>query len=233
MPPHFARNMNIRIKTIDFEVSPPRRKQADETPPQTDDDFDFDEDGEGWGEESGSVIARTISIINIRKTTSKDGALEVNKLMDPLPEAEALPALKKEVLADQFMVGQVVGKAGQHAVLTVYPVDMYDGDVMKVTDNILAIMERFEAPDFKIMVTGTPALGAQINKMVISDLMVLGSTALIAVILTLIWLFRSWIGVVGPVVVIIFSVIWTFGFMATAGLTVNILSGILPAFLFL
>ena len=154
-----------RMLREDFEVSPPRRKQADETPTQTDDDFEFDEDGEGWGEESGSVIARTISIINIRKTTSKDGALEVNKLMDPLPSADALPALKEEVLSDQFMVGQVVGKAGQHAVLTVYPVDMYDGDVMKVTDNILDIMERFEGPGFKIMVTGTPALGAQINKM--------------------------------------------------------------------
>ena len=70
------------------------------------------------------------------------------------------------------MVGQVVGQAGQHVIDRI-PVDMYDGDVMKITDNILAIMAQYEAPDFKIMVTGTPALGAQINKMVISDLMVL------------------------------------------------------------
>jgi hypothetical protein len=236
------------IESIDVEITPSKHitsslmsTKAEDTSKTSEGDIDdwSDEDwgdegstDEDWGDEQGSVIARVVSLINIRKTTSNDGALEIRKLMQPLPDPAELPALKREVLNDSFMVGQVVGRAGKHAVLTIYPVDMYDGDVMKITDEILALSERFESPDFKIYVMGLPALGRQINHMIIDDFTLLGSTSLLAVILTLIWLFRSWMGVFGPVLVIMISVLWTLGFMATAGLSVNILSSIIPAMLF-
>ena len=227
------------IEAINISLSPMKRDSSSKPEVDPISGLDFVEDESDWEEgawdaegDSGSVIARVTSLINVRQTISQDGGIEIRKLMEPLPEVTDLPLLKKQILKDPFMVGQVVGETGRHAVLTVYPIDMYDGDVMKITDEILALKNRFNGPDFEIFVMGLPALGHQINRMVIDDFTLLGSTSLLAVILTLIWLFRSWMGVVGPVLVIICSVIWTLGFMATAGLSVNILSSILPAFLF-
>jgi uncharacterized protein len=227
------RSFHEAISQVDVEVTlPPRLQKSAQTAAPVD-DFGFEDDDEGWGDDAGgSVMERTVSLFNVRQTRSLDEGIEVRRLLDPFPTTEQLPALRKAVLGDSFLVGQVVGPAGRHAVITAYTVDMYDGDVMKVTDAMLTLQAKYNSPEFKIHITGPPAIASEINTMVIKDLSTLGIYALIAVIFTLFWLFRSWIGVIGPVLVIVISVLWTLGFMAATDLPVSILSGILPAFLF-
>ena len=49
--------------------------------------------------------------------------------------------------------------------------------------------------------------------------------------IALIYLFKTFFMVIGPIVVVSISVLWTMGFMAISGMTLNLLSSILPAFL--
>jgi len=221
------------VSRINVKVAPPPRLAKQPKKKVEKSEFDFEGDSEGWGDEgAGTIMARVTSLINVRQTKSVPGGIDVRKLMSPLPDAADLPKLKAMVLKDRFLVGQVVGPKGRHAVLTAYTVDMYDGDIQKVTDDVLRVSEPLNGPGFEIYVTGPPAIAAQINQMVIEDLSRLMLYSVILLIIVLSWMFRHWIGLVGPIFVIFVSVVWTMAFMALVGFPLSILTSILPAFLF-
>ncbi|MGC6417163.1 MAG: efflux RND transporter permease subunit [Bradymonadia bacterium] len=225
------RDLHGALDALRVDVRPPMRTHEAPEPKQPA-EFGFEGDDGEWGdEESGGIFGRITSLINVRQTRGSKDGIRVEQLMTPLPSAQDLTVVKRQVLSDSFLVGQVVDREGQYALLTAYPINMYDGDMEKVTDGILEITRRFEQDGFKIHVTGPPAIASLINKMVISDLVRLGAFSLALVTLVLIALFRHWLGVLGPVLVILVSVFWTLGAMAALGLPVTILSGILPAFL--
>ena len=225
------RDLHGALDALRVEVRPPMRTNDDPQPQQST-EFGFEGDDGEWGdEESGGIFGRITSLINVRQTRGFKDGIRVEQLMTPLPAVKDLPAVKSQVLSDSFLVGQVVDPKGRYALVTAYPINMYDGDMEKVTDGILEITADFERAGFEIHVTGPPAIASLINKMVISDLVRLGAFSLVLVTLVLIGLFRHWLGVVGPVIVILVSVVWTLGAMAALGLPVTILSGILPAFL--
>ncbi|MEE2758293.1 MAG: MMPL family transporter [Myxococcota bacterium] len=223
------------LRALKVDVRPPTSApKIEEAPPTENTEFGFEDDGDdGWGEEDGGgIFSRVTSLINVRQTRAVGDGIQVDKLMTPLPTEEQIADKKKMILADSFLVGQVVDEAGRFALVTAYPINMYDGDLEKVTTEVLKIVESYSRDGFRIYVTGPPAIASLINQMVISDLTRLGGYSLILVVLVLAALFRHWIGILGPVLVILVSVFWTLGAMALFDLPVTILSGILPAFLF-
>ena len=217
------------------------RKTTDASKPDTPqaapaDDFgDFDDfGGEGWGDEAGgTVIEEVTSLINVRRTrATPDGeGIVVGSLMDPLPTAEELPALKAEVLADKVLVGQIVGRRGRHSLVVLRTDFMNEVDSIKVSDAVMAIGRRFETPDFQVSEVGLPALNSALNALMFTDLGRLGLLSASALFLLLAFIFRHPAGVVGPIAVVGMAVVTTFGYMAATGTYVTMLSTILPAFI--
>ncbi len=197
------------------------------------DDFGgFEDSAAGWGEEAGgTIVDEVISLINVRKTSGKGGTLRVGELMDPMPEPAALPALKKQVLADSKYVGQVVGRRGMHSVLSVRTQFMSEKDSETVYFELLKICDKHRAPGFELGVAGPPALGAALNDVMIGDLRRTAVVAIATMLLALVFLFRHPMGVLGPIGVVVQAGLWTFGGMALTGLSMTMLSNILPAFL--
>ena len=194
---------------------------------------DFFDDDEGWGEEEGgSIMDRVVSLINVRQTVSTEGGVAVEALMDPLPDEADLPAIAKKVLADDFLVGQVVGAAGRHAVVVAQPLRIHENDLTTLYAAVRKAVAPFDTPDFDVKITGIPAINAMLNTMVMDDLFTLGALSLVVVFIALFVLFRHPLGVIGPLVVVGVGVVWTMGTMALIGYDLNILSGILPSFLF-
>ncbi len=200
-----------------------------------DDGFDFDSSGTdaGWGDEAGgTVVEQAISLINARRTRATPGGIEVGQLMDPLPTAAALAAMKAEVLADETLVGQVVGEGGRHAAIALRTAFMSEADSARVYEALLALIERHRAEGFELHVSGVPALNAGLTDLLMDDLITLVQLSALAMFLIMAYLFRHPIAVLAPLFVVALSSIVTAAGMGLFGLPLTMMSNVLPAFLF-
>jgi uncharacterized protein len=206
------------------------------------DEGGFDEEGfgeedgdDGWGdEEGGTVIEEVSSLINARKTTGTTEGIDVGEWCDPMPRAETLDAFKRAVLADETLVGQVVGRRGRHAVISIRAHFMSEADTIRVNVAIKEIARELEAPDgsFKVHSSGLPELNSTLKVSILSTLRVLLIISILLMISVLTFQFRHWIAVLSPMVVVALAAQNTFALMSLLGMPVTMLSNILPAFIF-
>ncbi|MFT5431096.1 MAG: putative RND superfamily exporter protein, partial [Myxococcota bacterium] len=235
--------------TPEVEKPAPGDMSADDLDVEFDDDFgdddafgeDQDADDGGWGDEAGgSVIEQVTSLINVRKTRATSDGIEVGELMDPMPTtAEALTAIRDQVLGnaekdipvDETMVGQVVSKDGGYSVLLMRAQFMHQKDSIKLSNHILELVAKHQAPGFKIHVSGLPALNANFEKVILADMAKLTMLMMLVIGVILLVMFWHVIGAIIPLLVVAFSGIWAVGFMATMGIPLTGMSSIIPAFL--
>lgn len=194
----------------------------------------------GWGDEAGGTIVDEItSLVNFRRTRGRkvdngDGTssdeIVVGELLDPWPAEAALPALKKTVLADRTLVGQVVSKEADYSVILVRTQFMSDKDATKVLRHMRKLAAPFNKANFKIWIAGLPALNDAMNTTIQAEMQTLFSVASIVLIIVMILLFRHPLGVIGPLGVVIVSVIWSFGLMAILDIPMTPMTNIMPVF---
>jgi predicted RND superfamily exporter protein len=196
-----------------------------------DDDFgDFGDDA-GWGDEKGgAVIDEIVSLVNVRKTTWDDG-LVVGELLSPWPAAAALPALKQKVLAEPTLVGRVVDADARHAAILVRMAFMSQDDQVLVYNRLLEIAAAHDKPGFTPVVAGLPAFGSALNELLLGDVFRMGLLSLFTMLLLTAVLFRHPVGVAGPVLVVMQSILWTFGAMALSDEPMTMVSNVLPGFI--
>lgn len=200
-----------------------------------------DADG-GWGEEAGgSIVEEVISIVSVRKTSAVGGGIQVGDLMDPFPTSdEDLAKLKDEVLGNpekgippsNTLIGQVVDPHGQWSAIVVRTDFMGEEDSNVVYAHIQKMLEPYEEPGvFETHLSGTPALGAELNHLMLSDMqsMIVLSFSLLIIILFI--MFRHPLGAGAPILVVAFSGAWAMGLAATLGMPMTMLTNVLPAFI--
>lgn len=187
---------------------------------------------EGWGEEGGgSIVEEVTSLVNARQTAWSGGGLRVFGLLDDWPVEEELSALRKRVLSDRTLVGQVVGEKGRHSVIVLRTDFMSEEDSSLVTEELERIARGHQAPGFRVRVAGQPALGAAIRGLMVQDLRQLIRVSLLVITLIVAVLFRHPLGIIGPVLVVVQSAFWTLGAMALTGQPMTVITNVLPAFL--
>jgi predicted RND superfamily exporter protein len=251
--------MTDRSGTAAAEAPPAPAGPADSKAPTADpgagaDAFGEFEDsgaGEGWemddataawaDEAGGSVVDQITSLVNFRRTRGKtvaDGSgreavqLEVGEFLDPWPTTDEERArLRAEALGDAKMAGQVVGADATISAIILRTEFMSPEDLERVADELHVVLKRHEAPGFKLSLSGLPELAASLNRMMQREIRNLFVLAFGAQILMMFFLFRHPVGVFGPLAVVGLSSAWTFGYMAWAGLSVTMLSNVLPAFI--
>ncbi|MCP4600968.1 MAG: MMPL family transporter [Proteobacteria bacterium] len=197
-----------------------------------DDEFGEFGDTEGWGDEGGgTIIDEIISLINVRQTSWTNGGLRVDGLLAKWPSASELPEIKRKVLSNRTLVGQVIDKDATHSVIVLRTAFMSEQDQGLVHKEIARITEAHQADDFKIMISGMPAILVTLDHLMLSDI---ATTLLVVNLITLVILlimFRHPIGVIGPILVVWLAEIWTMGVMALTDMPVTMVTTILPAFL--
>jgi len=185
-----------------------------------------------WGGQGGSaVIDQVISLINVRKVTFENDTLKVGDLLDPFPTQADLPAVKKFALSEPSVLGQVLGPRAQHSLLVVRTVQMTEEESDVVFKALNKLIKKHEGPGFKLAIAGPPALTAWLKSSMQRDMKVLFGSAIFVMLFVLGAIFRHPLGVVGPILVIVMSVIWTVGMMATTGMPMTLITNIMPAFL--
>ena len=122
---------------------------------------------------------------------------------------------------------RLLGRQGRHRNRR-QNVRMRDEDMEKVAHE-LAQHSGPQHKDFKIQVTGRPAINAALNKIVLQDTATLATYSGLTILLMLILLFRHQ-SVWWAQFVVTLAVVWTLGFMAAINYGMTILSVILPSF---
>lgn len=223
---------------IPLEETPPHRQDdapttgAAQAQAGLGDDFAEGFGDADWGEEAGgSVIDQVISLINVRHTEWRDGGVRIGDLLPNVPAPEALPALKRRVLADATLVGQVVDRTGRHSVLLVRTRELGERGRSRMHGALRALARAHSQPGFEVQVAGGPAVSAAMRDMLLSDTgMTMALSSAVMLLITFL-LFRHPLGVVGPFLVVWQAEAWTLGAMAVTDTPLTMVTSILPAFI--
>lgn len=106
-----------------------------------------------------------------------------------------------------------------------------NAESMEVANVISGILEKYRSESLKIYFTGTPAVVAALQKGIEHDLSVIMPLSCLLIIFFLTLLYRRISGVVYPLLIVLLSLLATFGFMALIGVPITLVSQILPSFL--
>ena len=225
--------LESEVKELSIEVETLGYRRGRAAPDQELEELgDFEDEEEGWGdEEGGSVIEQTTSLISAHRTLNRGGSLVVERWFNPVPQGEELQRRAKLALQDRQLRRRLVDDAGEMSVILVRVAFMHDHDLGRVYYALEELVKAYDQEGFRVRVTGPPAVNAALNQLVLNDLSKLLILSGVAMLLALVWLFRRGWLIVGPMLVVSVSVLWTVGVMAGLGMGLNILSSILPAFL--
>jgi predicted RND superfamily exporter protein len=201
------------------------------------------------------------SLVNARFSRGEGGELVVGELLEEWPESEADLALFEErVLGNPLYRNALISQDAKVTALAVTPntyatdspgskeseviggfddeavgdedlvyLTAAEGDALIVA--MYQVMDRFEAPDFKLHMAGALPMTYRINVGMTRDMRVFMPATLALMCFVLAVLFRRVGGVVLPLLVVVLSLVATLGIMIMAEIPGSTAVQILPVFL--
>ena len=137
----------------------------------------------------------------------------------------------KRIQTNQFAVENLVSEDFRFSALLVQTEPMEDVVNTQFYFALKSVVETKSADAFTLKLVGLPALIAQMDQDTQKNIGAITMAALLVMSIVLLTLFRFWSAIVGPLLVVIIGSIWSFGFMAWTGVTMNYVSAIIPGFL--
>ena len=95
-----------------------------------------------------------------------------------------------------------------------------------------ALRKVVESAGLEHVISGVPYIRTQYVEMISSELAYFLSISILLAVIVMYWLFRSWWGVLLPLIGVGIAMIWTFGLMAATGKPLDIICELLPTVLF-
>jgi predicted RND superfamily exporter protein len=168
------------------------------------------------------------SISNASDIRRIPGGIEVANLLDPMPlDPQSLAELKRKVLTKDIFRNRVVSGDGKWLALSAYVAPDVD-QIRVVAETLIPEARKAFAGEGECLFTGMPAETYFINQFVGRDLATLVPIALILILAILFFGFRSWQGVVFPILVVVVSTVWLFGLIGFLGQPLTIVSPVIP-----
>ena len=104
-------------------------------------------------------------------------------------------------------------------------------DSERVYHAVQGILDNYRSDDFKLYLSGPPALVAGLNEVMLSEMAILFALAVVCFVFMMGFIFRHALGILGPLAIVFFATAWTFGFMALMDFPLTMLTTILPTFI--
>jgi predicted RND superfamily exporter protein len=176
-------------------------------------------------------VSTVTSLTNILDIKSSEWGIEIGKLVDEydLPvEQTQLDSLKNYVFSKEMYKGAVVSEDGTATAImfTLLP----EGDKQAVAKEIKDKIKALDLPE-TIYFGGLPMMMNDINDLIISDMVWLIPIVFLVIAIILLLSFKSFRGVLLPLLTAGLAVIWTMGLMAVIGYELTIISNIIPVVL--
>ncbi len=205
------------------------------------------------------LVEDVTSLINARDTYGRQDELVVEDLLEDPPRGAAdLARLRERVFANPLFRNTLISEDGRVTTIVV-ELDRYSslnasGDVLagfgeesdaireeaeflsaeeelRVAREIVALVERYDSPEFPIHVTGGAILELWLFAQMQHDILLSVGVSTATIALLLLMLFRRLSGVVLPLVVVLLALLCSAGTMALAGVSVTLPIQVLPTFL--
>jgi predicted RND superfamily exporter protein len=175
-----------------------------------------------------SSISSLTNIINIK---GGEVGIEIGKLVDPynLPQTEEdFEVLKSNISANEMYKGSIVSEDGT-STLVVFTLDD-EADVNQVAQEVIDKTQALNL-DEKLYYIGSPMLITYIADLMKKDLSTLLPVAFILIGIILFISFRSWNGVILPLLSALIAIIWSLGSMGLMGYSMSMISNNIPIIL--
>lgn len=175
----------------------------------------------------GAIKANTVSLA-ARKTKDVRGGAEgmvVRAMFDPMPTTPAqLAQLQAAVNANPLYVNTLVSPQGDAAaILTDFRMDKLNPSYNAIYQQIQAILDK-EQDDSVEIVAGGLLVNLAATERHVMQLPAFLLAAFVAIMLVQYWSFRSWQGMLLPLLTGVLSVIWALGFMGLIGVHMDVMN---------
>jgi len=176
-------------------------------------------------------VSSVTSITNILDIKSSEEGIEIAKLVNEndLPKNKTeLDDLRKYIFSKEMYKGAIISDDGTATAImfTLLP----DADNQIVAKEIKSKIENLKLSE-KLYFGGLPMMMNDINDLIISDIVWLVPIVFFVIALILLVSFRSFRGVLLPLLTAGLAVIWTLGAMSVLGYELTIISNIIPVVL--
>jgi len=174
-------------------------------------------------------VEKVISIANILDIRKTPEGLQVGKLIDRISSGiDELRALKNYTLSKSMCTGSLVSDDGKITVIVVRLEEAASRDVL--AKEIKKIVREMNIKE-KVYFAGFPMVMDYTGMSILKDMSHLISVVIVVVVITLFLTFRSFRGVVLPLVTVGMCTVWTVGLMALTHTPLTMISAIMPVVL--
>ncbi|MCO4770684.1 MAG: RND family transporter [Deltaproteobacteria bacterium] len=171
------------------------------------------------------------SLATASEVEAEPGLLMVTPLWDPdADEPPDLKALKERVLADDMFVGALINEAGDVPAIIVTVEHRLEDTAYKIelAAKLRALGERITAErGGHVAVAGPPALDDAFFRYVRGDLMIIFPLMVLAIVLVVLFLFRTVRALMLPASVVLISCLWVTGIMGALGIGITVVHNII------
>jgi uncharacterized protein len=185
--------------------------------------------GSALGELPGIEADDTMSLATADNISADDWGLTVEPFIDGIPSsAEALRRLEDAVRSNPMIHGRIVSEDGTATLIVARPTE--EGFTDSLYEDIRALVADYEGPE-EVYVAGRPIVEGALAELGPADMARMGPTVLVAIAVILLLVLRSVRNMILSMIVVSFSVIWTFGLMSVLGIPIYAVSTMIPVML--
>ncbi|MFO7668904.1 MAG: MMPL family transporter [Bacteroidales bacterium] len=174
-------------------------------------------------------IDRCISPFDAQSITTRDGFLVMDPIFETIPESTAELEILKSKIRSNKMASSFFSEGDFSVVSLMLIIDSRESDDLLINqiDSVINANPGSE----EVLLGGLPYVRYSISENINRDLAVLLPIALALMIFMLYASFKEWKGVILPFLVVIMSLIFSFGVMALLGWQISLISVLLPIML--
>ena len=185
--------------------------------------------GRALGELEGIEADDTMSLATADNISADDWGLTVEPFIDGVPSStDELRRLEEAVRSNPMIGGRIVSEDGTATLIVARPTD--EGFTDSLYEDIRALVADYEGPE-EIYVAGRPIVEGALAELGPADMAKMGPIVLVVIAIVLLLVLRSVRNMILSMIVVAFSVIWTFGLMAMLGIPVYAVSTMIPVML--
>lgn len=177
------------------------------------------------------MFDKVVSIYSATRMTSSEDGFQINPLIKQFPKnAAEVDSLKDYLNSTSRVIGNIVSADFRMMAFICQLTVSYDYDEHELVKTIEELVKQFEGPE-NIYFAGMPITRANVTDQMRRDMSFFLPVGLALMILFLAFSFRSWLGVLLPLMVVVISTIWTLGLMGYLGLDLPFTGILIPVML--